>query len=78
VLGTLQLWPIVIGIAALPSVAFLIASYWIVETPYYLLRRGDETQAVMLLEQLRTSDKVCFVYPQNKLFYLFYCLTFSF
>jgi len=72
VLGTLHLWPIAIALGALPSIAFLIASYWISETPYYLQRRGDETQAVILLEHLRKSDKVCLVYPQIKKFYIYF------
>jgi len=68
VLGTLHLWPIATALGALPSIAFLIASYWMIETPYYLLRRGDESQAVILLERLRKSDKVCLVHPQIKKF----------
>jgi len=64
VLRYFHLWPIAISLGALPSIAFLTASYWIVETPYYLQRRGDEAQEMVLLEQLRTSDKVCLAYAE--------------
>ncbi|CAK8672605.1 unnamed protein product [Clavelina lepadiformis] len=56
VLGSLYRWPIAISMISIPSVAYLVASVRISETPYYLTRNGHKEEAIALLQRLR-KDK---------------------
>ncbi|XP_076820378.1 solute carrier family 2, facilitated glucose transporter member 5-like isoform X2 [Clavelina lepadiformis] len=56
VLGSLTLWPVLIGLGVLPSFIYLIASINIPETPYYLLRHGRKEEALDVLTELRKNE----------------------
>jgi len=64
ILGSLQLWPALVSLLAVPSIAYLAFSVWIPETPYYLLKKGHREKALQSLLKLREDDEVgigCFV-----------------
>uniref|UniRef100_H2ZI90 Major facilitator superfamily (MFS) profile domain-containing protein n=1 Tax=Ciona savignyi TaxID=51511 RepID=H2ZI90_CIOSA len=56
-LGNETLWPVLVGVSGLPSALYLISSWWIPESPYYLLRKGKVEDAADALRKLRINKK---------------------
>uniref|UniRef100_F6UQG4 Major facilitator superfamily (MFS) profile domain-containing protein n=1 Tax=Ciona intestinalis TaxID=7719 RepID=F6UQG4_CIOIN len=57
VFGTATLWPVGISLAGVPAVIYLVASIWLPESPFYLIRMKRQDEAVEVLQQIRTGTK---------------------
>lgn len=57
VFGTVHGLPALFCIGAAPSIYYIIASFWIPNTPFYLLKQGNQNKAEFVLERLREPNK---------------------
>jgi len=57
VFGTVERLPALFCIGAVPSVLYIIASIWIPNTPFYLLKQGNQKEAEFALKRLRQPNK---------------------
>jgi MFS family permease len=49
-------WRLMLGLAAVPSIALLIGTFFVPETPRFLVRRGRSKEAHEVLEEVRSED----------------------
>jgi len=49
-------WRVMLGLAAVPSIALLIGTFFVPETPRFLVRRGRSKEAHEVLEEVRSDD----------------------
>nr|XP_026694613.1 solute carrier family 2, facilitated glucose transporter member 1-like [Ciona intestinalis] len=55
VLGTMELWPVLLSVSAAPSLVYIAVSPWLPETPSYLLKLGRHEDAKLTLKKLREN-----------------------
>jgi len=49
-------WRVMLGLAAVPSIALLIGTFFVPETPRFLVRRGRHEEAHEVLEEVRSDE----------------------
>jgi len=57
VFGTTERLPALFCTCAVPSIYYIIGSFWIPHTPFYLLKEGKQNEAEISLEKLREPNK---------------------
>ena len=58
IFGSDDLWPIGVAFSEIPSIVYLISSWWIPDTVFSVARKGNKEKTMAMLKKMRIGDEV--------------------